>query len=222
MDILERVGQAVMKGKWRESPQVTQEALDAGCDPQAILKVMIDTMDTVGEEFRVANMFIPEVLVSAKAMKDGMEILRPLLSSTDMNRTGTVVIGTVQGDMHDVGKSLVAMLMEGAGFEVHDLGVDVSATSFVEAVKAHNSDIVGMSSLLTTTVPFMLDTIRSLEEAGLRESVKVLVGGAPVTPEFAESIGADGYAPDAPSAVSKARELVGKAQPPPMREKGAE
>jgi methylmalonyl-CoA mutase cobalamin-binding domain/chain len=222
MDFLERVSQAVMKGEWRESPQVTREALDAGCDPHAILKVMIDAMDTVGEEFRVANMFIPEVLVSAKAMKEGMEILRPLLSSTDMNRTGTVVIGTVQGDMHDVGKSLVAMLMEGAGFEVHDLGVDVSAAKFVAAVKAHNTDIVGMSSLLTTTTPFMLDTIRSLEEAGLRESVKVLVGGAPVTPEFAESIGADGYAPDAPTAVSKARELVGKAQPPPTREKGAE
>jgi methanogenic corrinoid protein MtbC1 len=202
-----------MKGEWREAPQVTQEALDGGYDARAIIKVMIDTMDAVGEEFRVAKMFIPEVLISAKAMKDGMEILRPLLSSTDINRTGTVVIGTVQGDLHDVGKSLVGMLMEGAGFEVHDLGVDVSAADFVEAVKAHSSDIIGMSSLLTTTVPFMRDTIRSLEEAGLRESVKVLVGGAPITPEFAESIGADGYAPDATTAVSKARELVGKVQP---------
>jgi methylmalonyl-CoA mutase cobalamin-binding domain/chain len=211
MDILERVGQAVMRGAWRDSPQLTQEALDAGCDAHAVLKVMIDTMDTVGEEFRVANMFIPEVLSSAKAMSEGMKVLRPLLSATDMKRIGTVVIGTVQGDMHDIGKSLVAMLMEGAGFEVHDLGVNVSAADFVEAVKGHNPDIVGMSSLLTTTVLFMRDTIRSLEEAGVRESVKVLVGGAPVTPEFAESIGADGYAPDAHTAVAKARELVGKA-----------
>jgi 5-methyltetrahydrofolate--homocysteine methyltransferase len=156
-------------------------------------------------------MFIPEVLSSAKAMSEGMKVLRPLLSVTDMKRIGTVVIGTVQGDMHDIGKSLVAMLMEGAGFEVHDLGVNVSAADFVEAVKSHNADIVGMSSLLTTTVLFMRDTVRSLEEAGVRESVKVLVGGAPVTPEFAESIGADGYAPDAHTAVAKARELVGKA-----------
>jgi 5-methyltetrahydrofolate--homocysteine methyltransferase len=211
MDILERVGQAVMGGAWRDAPQLTQEALDAGCDAHAVLKVMIDTMDAVGEEFRVANMFIPEVLSSAKAMSEGMKVLRPLLSATEMRRIGTVVIGTVQGDMHDIGKSLVAMLMEGAGFEVHDLGVNVSAADFVEAVKGHNPDIVGMSSLLTTTVLFMRDTIRSLEEAGVRESVKVLVGGAPVTPEFAESIGADGYAPDAHTAVAKARELVRKA-----------
>jgi methylmalonyl-CoA mutase cobalamin-binding domain/chain len=173
------------------------------------MEALVNGMDTVGEEWRVGNMFIPEVLRSAKAMHTGMDVLRPFLSAADAKLRGSVVIGTVQGDLHDIGKSLVAMMLEGAGFQVHDLGVDVSAAKFVEAVKTYQPNIVGMSSLLTTTLPFMRDTIRSLEEAGVRESVKVLIGGAPVTPEFADSIGADGYAPDGATAVAKARELVG-------------
>ncbi|MBC8496221.1 MAG: cobalamin B12-binding domain-containing protein, partial [Chloroflexi bacterium] len=164
---------------------------------------------TVSEEWRVGNMFIPEVLISAKAMHAGMDIIRSHLSAADVKLRGVVVIGTVQGDLHDIGKSLVGMMMEGGGFQVYDLGVDVSAAKFVEAVKEHEPDIVGMSSLLTTTLPFMRDTIRSLEEAGLRDSIKILIGGAPVTPEFAESIGADGYAPDGATAVDMAHELVG-------------
>jgi corrinoid protein of di/trimethylamine methyltransferase len=208
MNILEKVGQSIIDGNWDDSPRLTQEALDAGNDAHTVLASLVGAMDTVGEEWRVGNMFIPEVLVSAKAMHEGMDVLRPHLTAADMALRGTVVIGTVQGDLHDIGKSLVAMMLEGGGFQVHNLGVDVSAASFVEAVKKHKPEIVGMSALLTTTLPYMQDTIRSLEEAGVRDSVKVLVGGAPVTPEFAESIGADGYAPDGATAVAKARELT--------------
>ena len=211
MDILEKLGQAIVEGNWADSPQLTQEALDAGNEAHIVLESLVNAMDTVGEEWRVGNMFIPEVLTSAKAMQDGMDILRPLLSAADTALRGTVVIGTVQGDLHDIGKSLVAMMLEGGGFQVYDLGVDISPSAFVEAVKEHSPQIVGMSALLTTTLPYMRDTIRSLEEAGVRESVKVLIGGAPVTPEFAESIGADGYAPDGAGAVAKARELRGAA-----------
>lgn len=209
MDKLGEVGQAVIAGDWRNSPQLTQAALDAGHEPHALLKTLVEAMDLVGEEWRIGSMFIPEVLISAKAMYGGMDVLRPHLSAADTKLRGTVVIGTVQGDMHDIGKSLVAMMLEGGGFQVHDLGVDVSPSSFVEAVKAYHPDIVGMSALLTTTLPYMRDTIRSLQEAGLRESVRILIGGAPVTPEFADSIGADGYAPDGATAVAKARELAG-------------
>ena len=208
MDSLQQVRQAVIEGNWQDSPDLVQHALDAGHEAQETLKALIDTMDLVGEEWRVGNMFIPEVLIAAKAMHGGMDVLRPLLSASEFQLRGTVVIGTVQGDLHDIGKSLVAMMLEGGGFQVYDLGVDVSAEEFVEAVKKHEPEIIGMSALLTTTLPYMRDTIRSLEEAGVRDSVKVLIGGAPVTPEFADSIGADGYAPDGATAVTKARELV--------------
>lgn len=210
MDILEKTVQAVIEGDWNATPQLVQEALDAGHEAHAILEALVNGMDTVGEEWRVGSMFIPEVLRSAKAMHDGMDVLRPHLSAAEAKLRGVVVIGTVQGDLHDIGKSLVAMMLEGAGFEVHDLGVDVWPERFVEAVKTYRPDIVGMSALLTTTLPFMRDTIRSLEEAGVRESVKVLIGGAPVTQEFADSIGADGYAPDGATGVAKARELMGE------------
>jgi corrinoid protein of di/trimethylamine methyltransferase len=209
MEILQKLSQTIIEGNFGDSAQLTQEALDAGHEPHAVLAALVDAMDTVGEEWRVGNMFIPEVLLSAKTMHGGMDVLRPHLSAADTALRGTVVIGTVQGDLHDIGKSLVAMMLEGGGFQVIDLGVDVSASEFVEAVKKHRASIVGMSALLTTTLPYMRDTIRSLEEAGVRDTVKVLIGGAPVTPEFAESIGADGYAPDGAMAVSKARELAG-------------
>lgn len=211
MDVLEKLSRVVMDGEWEIAADLTQEALDAGYEAQKVMKSQVDTMDRVGEEWRIGNMFIPEVLLSAKAMKAGMEVLRPHLSATDTSLRGTVVIGTVRGDLHDLGKSLVAMMLEGAGFNVHDLGTDVSPEKFVEAVKTRQADIVGLSALLTTTLPFMRDTIRSLEEAGLRDTVKVMVGGAPVTQQFADSIGADGYAPDAATAVAKARELTGEA-----------
>jgi corrinoid protein of di/trimethylamine methyltransferase len=209
MDILDKNIQSVIEGDWDATPLMAQEALDAGYDANAVMDALVSGMDTVGEEWRVGNMFIPEVLRSAKAMHAGMDVVRPLLSIEDAKLRGVVVIGTVQGDLHDIGKSLVAMMLEGGGFRVHDLGVDVSPARFVEAVKAHEPALVGMSSLLTTTMPYMRDTIRSLEEAGVRDSVKILVGGAPVTPEFADSIGADGYAPDGASAVAKAHELAG-------------
>lgn len=211
MEILEQNIQAVIEGDWDATPGLARDALDAGYEGNAVMDALVGGMDTVGEEWRVGNMFIPEVLRSAKAMHAGMDVVRPLLSVADANLRGVVVIGTVQGDLHDIGKSLVGMMLEGGGFRVHDLGVDVSPARFVEAVKTHEPALVGMSSLLTTTMPYMRDTIRSLEEAGVRDSVKILIGGAPVTPEFAASIGADGYAPDGASAVAKARELAGGA-----------
>jgi 5-methyltetrahydrofolate--homocysteine methyltransferase len=211
MDILEKTIQTVIEGDWDATFQSSREALDAGHEAHVIMKALVRGMDTVGEEWRVGNMFIPEVLRSAKAMHTGMDVIRPHLSDADVKLRGVVIIGTVQGDLHDIGKSLVGMMLEGAGFQVHDLGVDVSPARFVEAVKTHEPAIVGMSALLTTTLPFMRDTIRSLEEAGVRESVKVLIGGAPVTQEFADSIGADGYAPDGATGVAKARELIGEA-----------
>ena len=211
MEILEQNIQAVIEGDWDATPGLARDSLDAGYEGNAVMDALVGGMDTVGEEWRVGNMFIPEVLRSAKAMHAGMDVVRPLLSVADANLRGVVVIGTVQGDLHDIGKSLVGMMLEGGGFRVHDLGVDVSPARFVEAVKTHEPALVGMSSLLTTTMPYMRDTIRSLEEAGVRDSVKILIGGAPVTPEFAASIGADGYAPDGASAVAKARELAGGA-----------
>ena len=212
MDILEQAAQVIIAGDYARSPDLAQQALDAGQEAHVIMKAMVDAMDMVGEEWRIGNMFIPEVLLSAKAMHDGMDVLRPHLSAADSSLRGTVVIGTVQGDLHDIGKTLVGMMLEGGGFQVYDLGVNVSPSQFVEAVKTYSPDIVGMSALLTTTLPYMRDTIRSLEEAGVRDSVKVLIGGAPVTEEFTDSIGGDGYGPDGATAVIKARELVGEAQ----------
>jgi 5-methyltetrahydrofolate--homocysteine methyltransferase len=208
MDTLEQLRQVVITGDWQAAPGLTQQTLDTGHEARTILNTLVSGMDVVSEEWRVGNMFIPDVLLAAKAMHAGMDVIRPFLSALETKLRGTVVIGTVKGDLHDIGKSLVAMMLEGAGFEVHDLGVDVSPVKFVAAAKTHQSDIVAMSALLTTTLPFMRDTIRSLEEAGLRESVKVLVGGAPVTLQFADSIGADGFAPDGATAVVKARELI--------------
>jgi len=208
MDMLERLKQVVITGDWQTSPDLTHQALGAGHQARAILNALVSGMDVVSEQWRVGDMYIPDVLLAAKAMHAGMDVLRPHLSAEDTRLRGAVVIGTVKGDLHDIGKSLVAMMLEGAGFEVHDLGVDVSPAKFVAAARTHQSDIVAMSALLTTTLPFMRDTIRSLEEAGLRESIKVLVGGAPVTQQFADSIGADGFAPDGATAVLKARELI--------------
>jgi 5-methyltetrahydrofolate--homocysteine methyltransferase len=154
-------------------------------------------------------LFVPEVLIAARAMHAGMDVLRPLLTESDVPSAGKVVLGTAQGDLHDIGKNLVGMMLEGAGFEIVDLGTDVQPDKFIEAVQAERPDVVGMSALLTTTMPAMKSVIDALAEAGIRENVKVMIGGAPVTRAFADEIGADGYAPDAASAVELARSLVG-------------
>jgi len=166
-------------------------------------------MDQVGVDFRDGELFVPEVLVAARAMHAGMDVLRPLLAEGDVPLAGKVVVGTVEGDLHDIGKNLVAMMLEGGGFEIVDLGADISPDKFIEAVKMEQPQLIGLSALLTTTMPAMKRTIDALVEAGLREQVKVMVGGAPVTRAFADEIGADGYAPDAASAVELARSLVG-------------
>jgi 5-methyltetrahydrofolate--homocysteine methyltransferase len=173
-----------------------------------VLAALISGMDRVGRDFKAGELFVPEVLVAARAMHAGMAVLRPLLAETGVPRVGTYVIGTVQGDLHDIGKNLVRMMLEGAGFEVIDLGTDVAPERFVTAVKEHRPQIVGMSALLTTTMVRMRDTIEALEAAGLREAVKIMVGGAPLTAAYAEQIGADAYAPDAATAVEVARSLI--------------
>jgi len=187
----------------------TRKALDEGMSPKEILdNGLIAGMDIVGVDFKAGDLFIPEVLLCARAMHAGMEILRPLLAEAGVPAQGKLVIGTVDGDLHDIGKNLVAMMFQGAGFEVIDLGVDVSPEAFVEAAREQNADLVGMSALLTTTMPAMKVTIEALTEAGLRDQVKILIGGAPVTAKYAEDIGADSFAPDAGSAVETARNLL--------------
>jgi 5-methyltetrahydrofolate--homocysteine methyltransferase len=209
MELLQKVSKEVQKGNFNEVPKLTQEALNAGIPPAKILKDgLIAGMDVVGERFRKDELFIPEVLVAAKAMHGGMEILRPKLVETGVEATGKIVLGTVKGDLHDIGKNLVGMMMEGAGYQVIDIGIDVPSEKFVEAVKTHQAQVVGLSALLTTTMPRMKEVIQSFIAAGIRERVKVMVGGAPVTEKFAKEIGADGYAPDAPSAVQVAKSLI--------------
>jgi len=208
--LMEELAIALYNGEAEKVAELTRKALDEGIPPEEILnKGLIAGMDKVGKDFRDGILFVPEVLVAAYAMKAGMEILRPLLAETGASGLGTFVIGTVKGDLHDIGKNMVAMMMEGAGFKVVDLGVDTPTEKFVEAVKNYNPHILGMSALLTTTMVEMRKVIEALEEAGLREKVKVMVGGAPVTQEFAEEIGADGYAPNASLAVEKAKALLG-------------
>jgi 5-methyltetrahydrofolate--homocysteine methyltransferase len=206
---IEAIYQAVMEGDAGEAVTQVQAALDAGVAPSEILnKGCIAAMGEVGRLFEEGEMFVPEMLIAARAMQAGMNILKPHLAEGEITSAGKVIIGTVAGDLHDIGKNLVGMMMEGAGFEIVDLGTDVSADKFVAAVKEYNPDIVGMSALLTTTMPSMTATVEALTEAGLRDQVKVLIGGAPVTQAFASEIGADGFAPDASSATRKAKELL--------------
>ena len=187
--------------------ELTQSELDAGTDIQAILNDgLIGAMDEVGEKFSQGDLFVPEMLMSAKAMKGGLEILKPHLAGDTIHSRGTVVIGTVKGDLHDIGKNLVAMMMEGAGLTVVDLGVDVAAEKFVEAAKDNKANVVALSALLTTTMPAMETTINAIREAGL--PTKTIVGGAPVTAKFANQIGSDGHSDDAPGAVEVVRRLV--------------
>ena len=209
-ETLSTMSTAIIEGNLEVMPGLTREALDEGLSAQAILdQGLMPGMDHVGVEFRAGNMFVPEVLRSARAMQAAMDILRPLLAETGAKMTGKVILGTVKGDLHDIGKNLVGMMCEGAGFEVVDLGKDIPPEDFVEAVKQHEPQVLGMSALLTTTMRSMEHTIKALEEAGVRSKVKIMIGGAPVTQSFADQIGADGYASNAASAAELAKKFVG-------------
>lgn len=201
MASLASLADSVVAGEIEKVQQQVQELLDEGVKPLDIINEgLIAGMNIVGPRFKAGEMFVPEVLVAAKAMAMGVEIVRPLISDKELFSNGKVVLGTVKGDLHDIGKNLVGMMMESSGLEVIDLGVDVAPEKFVAAVKEHRPDILALSALLTTTMPKLQDTIEVVAAADLREQVKIIVGGAPVTAEYAETIGADGYAPDAASA----------------------
>lgn len=209
-ETLSDISTAIIEGNLDAMPGLTREALDEGSSAQEVLdQGLMPGMDHVGVEFRAGNMFVPEVLRSARAMQASMDILRPLLVESGVKMAGTILLGTVKGDLHDIGKNLVGMMCEGAGFEVVDLGKDVSPEQFVEAVKQNEPQVLGMSALLTTTMRAMEHTIKALEEAGVRDKVKVMIGGAPVTQSFADQIGADGYASNAASASELAKKFVG-------------
>jgi 5-methyltetrahydrofolate--homocysteine methyltransferase len=208
-DILEKIASNLYSGEDKQVAELVQSALDQGLEPGEILSGgLIAGMDEVGRDFKAGDLFVPEVLIAARAMHAGMDVLRPLLAEGDVLSAGKCLIGTVEGDLHDIGKNLVRMMLEGAGFETVDLGTDVKPDVFVERVHEYRPTIVGMSALLTTTMVNMKSTIEALTEAGLRDSVKIMIGGAPVTAAFAEEIGADAYAPDAATAVDVARGLA--------------
>ncbi len=207
----ERFYTVLSQGKMDEMKKLVREALDAGEPAETILKEgLIPAMDRVGVKFKNCEIFIPEVLIAARAMHAGMAILKTILSKSTGTLSRKVIIGTVKGDLHDIGKNLVVMMLEGGGFEVVDLGIDVPVTKFIEAIKQHQPQVVGMSALLTTTMREMKNTIQAIEWAGLKEQVKTIVGGAPVTERFAREIGADGYAADAVSAVDLVKSLLAK------------
>lgn len=209
-EILDQIARELFAGNAKAVAELVQRALDEGFSPQEVLNDgLIKGMNEVGVKFKANEIYVPEVLIAARAMKAGMEILRPKLVETGVEPVAKMVIGTVKGDLHDIGKNLVAMMMEGAGFQVIDLGIDVPAEKFIQAVKEHKPQLVGMSALLTTTMIQIRENIKAFKEAGIRDQVKIMVGGAPVTQKFADEVGADGYAPDAASAVDKAKELLG-------------
>ena len=205
---LETIFQNVTEGKAPEVKSGVQAALDSGVPAEDILnKALIAAMDDVGQRFEAGDFFVPEMLVAARAMQGGLDLLKPHLAEIGVQSAGTVAMGASKGDLHDIGKNLVAMMLEGAGFEVMDLGTDVDPTKFAEAVR-NGANVVGMSALLTTTMGSMADVIEAVEDINMRDKVKIIIGGAPVTPEYAEQIGADGFAADASSAVKKVRELL--------------
>ena len=209
MATLQDVADIVIAGKAKKTPGMVQEALDAGLAPKDILNTMIDAMSVVGERFSKNEIFVPEMLVSAKAMKKGVEVLKPLLSEGGVGSMGKMIMGTVAGDLHDIGKNLVIMMIESAGFDVIDLGVDVPVERFLSAYEENpDTKIIGCSALLTTTMPALEQTVAAINQQPWRGKVKVMVGGAPITQEFADRIGADAYTEDAASAAQKAKELV--------------
>jgi corrinoid protein of di/trimethylamine methyltransferase len=207
---LQKLHDAVLNGDAKTAVAITRQAIEEKIDPlQLISGTMVPAMDEVGRLYEQEEYFVPELLLSARAMKGALELLRPLLVASGAKPTGTVAIGTVKGDLHDIGKNLVASLLEGGGFEVIDLGADVAPEKFIEAVREKGAQIVCLSALLTVTMPSMKTTIEALKQAGVRDKVKILVGGAPVTQQYADEIGADGYGENASNAVTLARRLCG-------------
>ncbi|MCL5105231.1 MAG: corrinoid protein [Armatimonadetes bacterium] len=205
---LEALAQAIIGGKAPDAKQITEQALAEGLNPGDILNNgLVAGMNVVGAKFKNNEFYVPEVLIAARAMKQAMEVLRPKLASSGVVSKGRVAIGTVRGDLHDIGKNLVAMMLEGAGYDIIDLGVDVKPEVFVETVKK-GCEVIALSALLTTTMPAMKDTIDAMKAEGIRDKVKIMIGGAPVTQNYSDEIGADGYSPDAASAVDKAKELL--------------
>ncbi len=208
--LLSSIYQAILEGDQLAAREAVQRALEQDVEAEIILKqAMMPAMEQVGLLFEEGEYFVPEMLVAARAMQAGLSLLKPKLVQADVTLTGKVVAGTVKGDLHDIGKNLVCMMLEGAAFEIIDLGTDVPPERFVEAVRSSGAQLVALSALLTTTMPNMKNTIEALQQAGLRGQVKVMVGGAPVTETFARQIGADGYAPDASRAVMLAKSLMG-------------
>ena len=209
MEQLNTIYNAVLNGDAKSTQAGVLDALDAGIAADTILKQgLIAAMAEVGRLFEIQEYFVPEMLISARAMQSGLAYLKPKLVESGANPAGRIIIGTVKGDLHDIGKNLVAMMMEGAGFEVVDLGTDVSPEKFVEAIQEHQPSLVGMSALLTTTMPSMATTIKAIESAGLRNRVKIIVGGAPLTDQYSKSIAADGFGQDASAAVRLAKSLL--------------
>ncbi len=207
MPDLQKLGEAIMTGNRDVAVQLTQESIDAEVAAQQVLDAMVSAMDVVGKRFQANEIFVPEMLIAARAMKEAMALLEPILVEAGITPVAKAVIGTVEGDLHDIGKNLVAMMWKGANFDVIDLGTNVSPQKFVEAVRSNEANLVGLSALLTTTMPAIKNTVDALKGEGF-EGTKVVIGGAPVTQEYADEIGADGYAPDAASAVDVARSLL--------------
>jgi len=206
---LSKLYDVILNGNVQESPGYVQAALDDGLEPERILnESMIAAMQEVGQLYERGEYFVPEMLISARAMQLGLDVLRPHLVSSGVKPVGKVAIGTIRGDLHDIGKNLVSMMLEGAGFEIIDLGTNVAPEQFVETIRNDSVDIIGLSALLTTTMPNMGLIVKAIEEAGLRNQVKIIIGGAPITGEFAQKIGADGYAPDASQATKLALSLL--------------
>ncbi len=213
MQDLTQIREAVLKGFAETARTLTQQAIADGVDPLKIVnEYMVPAMDEVGRRFECSEYFVPELLLSARAMKAALEIIRPLLTASGSQPVARVVVGTVKGDLHDIGKNLVAAMFEGGGFEVIDLGVNVPPEKFIEAVKARGAQVVAISALLTTTMPGMRTTIEAFKQAGLRDQVKILIGGAPITQKYADDIGADGYSENAPGAVHVARRVLALAK----------
>ncbi|HHT02603.1 MAG TPA: cobalamin-binding protein [Firmicutes bacterium] len=210
MSVLENLAQAIIAGDAMAAKSLTEAALQEGATPSTVIKEgLIAGMDVISRRFKAREIFVPEVLIAARAMHSGLDVLKPLLASSGQKAAGQVVMGSAKGDLHDIGKNLVIMMLEGAGFEVTDLGVDVAPERFVQAVQEQKPHAIGISSLLTTTMPAMGKTIEALAAANVRDQVKVVIGGAPVTQRYADEIGADGYAPDASAAVELIKNLVG-------------
>ena len=211
METLELLYQSILKGKAPEAKIYTQKALEENIPPQEIIsKGMNSAMEEVGLRFSQHELFLPEMMIAARAMKEGMGIIEPYIVGESVTTMGKIVLGTIKNDLHDVGKNLVAMMFKGSGFDVVDLGIDVPKEKFLESIQRESPEFVGISALLTTTLPNVIETIKFLRNSGIEESCRILVGGAPVTPEFAKDAKADGYSPDAGSAIQVAKTMMGK------------